>query len=87
LKFRNEGERARAKGMGVKDLDGIFTIEQLASGSVMFCATGITDGPLLKGVRLLSGNRGRTHSIVMRSKTGTVRFIEADHNFNLKNRI
>lgn len=87
LKFRNEGERARAKGMGVKDLDGIFTIEQLASGSVMFCATGITDGPLLKGVRLLSGNRGRTHSIVMRSKTGTVRLIEADHNFNVKSRI
>jgi fructose-1,6-bisphosphatase/sedoheptulose 1,7-bisphosphatase-like protein len=73
--------------LGVKDLNQIFKIDDLASGSVMFCATGITDGPLLKGVRLLSGNRGKTHSIVMRSKTGTVRFIEAEHNFNLKTQV
>lgn len=84
LKFRNDNERARALKMGIKDPDKIFTLEELARGSVMFCATGVTDGPLLKGVTNLPGARARTHSIVMRSATGTVRRIEAEHNFNLK---
>jgi fructose-1,6-bisphosphatase class II len=84
LQFRNSSERERAVAMGLKDPDKIFTLEELARGSVMFCATGVTDGPLLKGVRSLPGNRGSTHSIVMRSHTGTVRRIEADHNFNIK---
>jgi fructose-1,6-bisphosphatase class II len=87
LKFRNEGERERAKKMGLKDPDKILTLEELAKGSVMFCATGVTDGPLLMGVRSLPGNRGSTHSIVMRSHTGTVRRIEAEHNFNFKNQV
>lgn len=84
LKFRNEGERERAIKMGLRDPDKILTLEELAKGSVMFCATGVTDGPLLMGVRSLPGNRGSTHSIVMRSHTGTVRRIEAEHNFNFK---
>jgi len=84
LKFRNDGERERALKMGIKDPDRVFKRDELARGSVMFCATGVTDGPLLKGVRMLPGNRGQTHSIVMRSATGTVRRIEADHNFNIK---
>ena len=87
LKFRSDDERARAVKMGMKEPDRIYKLEELAKGSVMFCATGVTDGPLLKGVRLLSGNRGATHSIVMRSATGTVRRIEADHNFNIKTRM
>ena len=87
LKFRNEGERARAVKMGLGDPDKILTLDELAKGSVMFCATGVTDGPLLMGVRSLSGNRGSTHSIVMRSHTGTVRRIEAEHNFNFKNQV
>lgn len=84
LKFRNEEERARATRMGVKDLDAKFTIEELARGSVMFIATGVTDGPLLKGVKLLSGRRARTQSLVMRSKTGTIRTIEAQHDLSVK---
>jgi fructose-1,6-bisphosphatase II len=84
LQFRNAGERERAVKMGIKDPDKVFKLDELARGSVMFCATGVTDGPLLKGVRSLPGNRGTTHSIVMRSHTGTVRRIEAEHNFNIK---
>ncbi len=84
LKFRNDGERDRAVKMGLKNPDQIFKLDELAQGSVLFCATGITDGPLLKGIRTLPGNRANTHSIVMRSATGTVRRVEAEHNFNIK---
>jgi fructose-1,6-bisphosphatase class II len=84
LKFRSEEERARAVKMGVKDTNHRFTRDELAKGSVMFCATGITDGPLLQGVRMLPRNRAHTHSIVMRSVTGTVRRITAEHNFDVK---
>lgn len=84
LKFRNDEERRRAERMGVDDLDRIYRLEDLARGSVMFCATGVTGGPLLKGVRFLHGKRALTHSIVMRSATGTVRNIEAEHCLELK---
>lgn len=84
LKFRNEDEKQRALKMGVKDLNKKFQLEDLASGHVVFCATGITDGPLLKGVKLLANGRAHTQSLVMRSQTGTIRNIEAFHNFTLK---
>jgi fructose-1,6-bisphosphatase II len=84
LKFRNEEEKERATRMGVKDLNKKFNLNDLASGHVVFCATGITDGPLLKGVKLLKGGLGTTHSVVMRSQTGTIRNIEAQHNFMVK---
>lgn len=84
LKFRNDGERERALKMGLKDLDQAHTLDQLAKGSVMFCATGITTGPLLKGVRFAAGKRALTHSIVMRSATGTIRHIEAEHSLERK---
>lgn len=84
LKFRNDEERARATKMGIKNLDHKFTIDELAAGSVMFIATGITDGALLKGVRFLSGGQAKTHSIVMRSATGTMRMIEAHHDLTRK---
>lgn len=84
LQFRNDGEKERALKMGLKNPDKIFQLEELAQGSVMFCATGVTDGPLLKGVRLLPGGRGQTESIVMRSQTGTVRRVIAEHNFSKK---
>lgn len=79
LQFRNDGERERATKMGVTDLDKVYSISELASGSVMFSATGVTDGSLLKGVHYKSGNRATTHSLVMRSRTGTVREIVAEH--------
>lgn len=84
LQFRNDDERARARKMGIQDLDKKFQLEELAKGSVMFVATGVTDGPLLKGVRFLPGLFAQTHSIVMRSKTGTTRTIEAKHKLDVK---
>ncbi len=84
LKFRNENEKERALKMGIKDLNKKFTLEELACGNVLFCATGVTDGPLLKGVKLLPGGRAQTQSIVMRSQTGTIRHVDAYHNFSLK---
>ncbi len=83
LAFRNDEERARARDMGVRDLDRVFDIEELASGSVMFAATGVTSGDFLRGVRF-TGKGALTHSVVMRSRTGTLRFIETEHRFEGK---
>jgi fructose-1,6-bisphosphatase/sedoheptulose 1,7-bisphosphatase-like protein len=69
--------------MGIRDLNKIYRIDELAKGNVMFCATGVTQGPLLNGVRFFRGG-ARTHSMVMRSESGTVRFIEAEHHFDRK---
>lgn len=78
LEFRNEQEVERAKAMGFGDRDRILTINDLVKAQhVVFCATGITDGDLTRGVRFF-GNNARTHSIVMHSD-GTVRFIESVH--------
>lgn len=84
LNFRNEEEKQRATKMGIKNLDKVFTIDDLAKGDVMFCASGVTDGPFLKGVTTLSNNFVKTQSVVMRSRTGTIRHIDAHHNFNIK---
>jgi fructose-1,6-bisphosphatase II / sedoheptulose-1,7-bisphosphatase len=83
LIFRNDDEKGRAQRLGINDLNRKYSLLDLAKGDVMFAATGVTDGSLLRGVRRWHGG-GRTHSIVMRSKTGTVRFIEAIHNFERK---
>ena len=83
-KFRNDEERARAAKMGITDLDRkIYELDELARGDVMFAATGVTNGNLLRGVRRFAGG-AVTHSIVMRSKSGTVRMVEAHHNFGRK---
>ncbi|HVL64379.1 MAG TPA: class II fructose-bisphosphatase [Actinomycetota bacterium] len=75
---RNEEERARAIDEGY-DLDKVLTTDDLVSGNdVFFAATGITDGDLMKGVRY-RGESAVTESIVMRSRTGTVRVIDALH--------
>ena len=84
LKFRNEEEKARATKMGIKDLNKKYRIDELAKGSVMFCATGITDGPFLRGVKTLAGRQAKTQSVVMRSTTGTIRTIEAHHHLSKK---
>lgn len=84
LKFRNEEEKARATKMGITDLNKKYTIDELAKGSVMFVATGVTDGPFLKGVKTLPGRQAKTHSVVMRSLSGTIRTIEAHHNLAKK---
>lgn len=78
LQFRNEDEVKRAEAMGFGQRDRLLTMKDLVkSEHVVFCATGITDGDLTRGVRFF-GNNARTHSIVMHSD-GTVRFIESVH--------
>ncbi|HWT78369.1 MAG TPA: fructose-bisphosphatase class II, partial [Candidatus Methylomirabilis sp.] len=84
LRPRNDREVERARRMGLKDLDRIYRIGDLARGvDVMFAATGVTDGDLLRGVRFFGGG-ARTHSMVTRCRSGTVRFIEATHRFDLR---
>ncbi len=84
LQFRNDTERARAEKMGVRDLNKTYKRDELVRGETLFCATGVTDGPLLKGVRTLIGGKASTHSVVMRSQTGTIRHIEALHDLSRK---
>jgi fructose-1,6-bisphosphatase II / sedoheptulose-1,7-bisphosphatase len=83
LLFRNNDERARAERWGIKDLNRKYGLLDLASGNVMFAATGVTNGSMLNGVRRVPGGVS-TQSIVMRSKSGTVRVIEAVHDFGRK---
>lgn len=84
LKFRSDEERNRAVRMGVNNLEGAYRLDDLAKGSVVFCATGITGGPLLRGIRMLPGKKALSQSIVMRSVTGTVRRIETEHSLDKK---
>jgi fructose-1,6-bisphosphatase II / sedoheptulose-1,7-bisphosphatase len=83
LIFSEEEEKARARRMGVEDLNRKYLLDDLARGDVMFAATGVTDGSMLRGVRRFPGG-AHTHSLIMRSATGTVRVIEAEHNFRRK---
>jgi fructose-1,6-bisphosphatase class II len=83
LKPRNEHEIERAKKMGITDINKKFSIEQLAAGDVMFAATGVTDGDYLQGVHFFSGG-ATTQSVVMRSKSRTIRVINATHYFEHK---
>ena len=73
LVFRNDDERARAERWGIKDLDRIYSMEDMAKGDCIFAATGVTDGSLLKGVKRQRGGTTTTESIVMRASSGTVR--------------
>ncbi len=80
LLFRNDDEIGRARKWGIKDLSRKYGLLDLARGNVMFAATGVTSGAMLKGVRRFPGG-AVTHSMVMRSKSNTVRYIEAHHSF------
>ncbi len=83
LLFNNEDEINRAKKTGISDLNRIYQLNDLAKGDIMFSATGVTDGTMLKGIKITK-NYAETHSIVMRSKTGTIRHINGEHNFDIK---
>ncbi|MEL7489435.1 MAG: class II fructose-bisphosphatase [Pseudomonadota bacterium] len=76
LLFRNDDERGRAEKAGINDLDRKYDLRDLASGDVIFAATGVTNGTMLDGVKWEPGYV-HTHTVVMRSKTGTVRYIRA----------
>jgi fructose-1,6-bisphosphatase class II len=80
---RNDEEIERARKMGVTDIKKKYQIEELAAGDVMFAATGVTDGDYLRGVHFFPGG-ATTQSVVMRSKTKTVRVINATHYFEHK---
>ncbi len=82
---RNDEEVARARKMGIEDMNKVLNIDDLASGNVMFVATGVTDGSLLEGVKFKPWG-ALTHSIVMRSQSGTIRHIQAEHHFDKKPR-
>jgi fructose-1,6-bisphosphatase II / sedoheptulose-1,7-bisphosphatase len=83
LIFEDAAQVERSRGMGITDPDRVYTIEEMAKGDVMFACTGVTTGAMVRGVRRF-GTGAITHSIVMRSKSGTMRWIEAHHNFETK---
>jgi len=83
LQFEDAAQIERARGMGITDPTRIYKIEEMAGGNVMFAATGVTTGAMLRGVRI-TPHGAITHSIVMRSKSGTLRYIEGHHNFAMK---
>jgi fructose-1,6-bisphosphatase II len=81
LKPRNEEEAKRASAMGIDDINKVLTMDDLVKrDDITFVATGITDGDLVRGVRFF-GNGARTHSIIMNSRSSTVRFVETVHRF------
>jgi fructose-1,6-bisphosphatase II / sedoheptulose-1,7-bisphosphatase len=74
----SEEERQRAAAMGLTDLSRKYSIEEMAGGDVIFAATGVTDGSLLRGVRFHHG-RVETHTVIMRAATKTVRWLHTQH--------
>jgi fructose-1,6-bisphosphatase II len=80
LRPRDDAERERVHRAGIEDPDRVLRVEDMAAGNVMFAATGVTNGDFLKGV-LFTGDGARSHSVVMRSKSGTLRHIETVHCF------
>ena len=80
---RNEAEAEECLAAGILDLKHRYTLQEMSGDNVMFAATGVTTGDYLHGVRFFSGG-AMTNSVVMRSKTRTVRFIESIHHFDFK---
>ncbi len=77
---RSVHEKERCRRMGIEDPGKVLRMEDLVSGDdAIFAATGVTDGELLRGVRYPKADRGETHSLVMRAKSGTLRFINGAH--------
>jgi fructose-1,6-bisphosphatase II / sedoheptulose-1,7-bisphosphatase len=81
LLLRSEEDRIRARAAGIVDMAAVFSIDDMVKGEVMFAATGITDGNILAGARLNPGG-AVTHSLVMRSTTGTLRAMTSQHDFS-----
>src|SRR5699024_4337012 len=80
----NDEEIVRCKKMGISDMDKVFYMEDFVSGDdAIFAATGITDGELLKGVQF-KGHNATTQTVVMRAKSGTIRFIDGQHSLKKK---
>jgi fructose-1,6-bisphosphatase II / sedoheptulose-1,7-bisphosphatase len=82
LLCRSEADHAAARRVGIADTRRKWNIDDMVRGEVMFAATGITDGHVLKGARLLPGRRAESHSLVMRSVTGTIRYLSVIHDLS-----
>ncbi len=80
LIIRGSDDSTKAIGAGVKDAEKKFSLEEMVGENIIFAATGITQGPILDGVKL-GLDRAVTHSMLMRSGSGTFRFIEGHHDF------
>lgn len=78
LVINNDDQRDRARRMGIEDVTKIYSHEEMARGDVLFAATGVTDGNMLQGVKF-GRQMVRTDTVVMRSSTGTIRWIRAEH--------
>lgn len=81
----SDQERSRCYEMGLSDsdIDKVLLIDDLAKGdNLFFAATGITEGYLLEGVMNIDDNKAKTQSVVMRAKTGTIRFVDAIHSLD-----
>jgi len=83
LVARNAADVERCQQMGIPDMERIYKLDELAKGDVLFAATGVTTGDFFKGVRYVTGG-GFTHSVVMRSLSGTTRWVETEHHFDRK---
>ncbi|MGM8211430.1 class II fructose-bisphosphatase [Virgibacillus sp. W0430] len=80
----NEAEIERCKKMGITNMDKVFYMDDFCAGDdAIFAATGVTDGELLKGVQF-KGSTATTQTIVMRARSGTIRFIDGEHSLNKK---
>lgn len=82
LVFQSQAEIDRAQALGLKDLERKYDRDELVQDEVFFAATGVTLGPLLEGVKFLNQGVAKTDSLVMRSRSGTIRRIQAWHNLN-----
>ncbi len=80
LVFRNDDDRMQANDVGMEDPERKYSVEEMASGNITFAATGVTHSAMLEGVRHYSGG-AITHSMVLRSMTGSFRLIECHHDF------
>ena len=76
LIFRNDDERKRAERVGITDLDRLYKLDELASGETVFCATGVTSGGLLEGVRIEPG-MAHTETLIMSSSSKLVRRVRS----------
>jgi fructose-1,6-bisphosphatase II / sedoheptulose-1,7-bisphosphatase len=79
LLFRNDDEKARAAKWGVTDLNRIYELQDLVKGDAIFCATGVTDGSMLEGVKRRRDGVMTTESVVMRASSGTIRWVKGEH--------
>lgn len=82
LVINNADEERRAKKMGIENLDKVYTLNELVSKDVIFSATGVTDGSMVKGVNFMDG-KVSVETIVMRSTNGTIRYINTEYNSSI----